>query len=539
MASSDMDMVGNVLPNVFDENASADAGELARMQSFVGAIAVADLVKTTLGPKGMDKILQSIGDPNSKRGITVTNDGATILKSIHIDNPAAKILIDISNTQDEEVGDGTTTVAVLAGEFLREAEKLIQQKIHPQIIIQGWRLARDVALKTLRDSAMDNSADEEAFKRDLKNIAMTTLSSKLLLHDRDHFADLAVTAVLRLKGSGNLDYIKLIKKTGGTLKDSFLADGFILEKSISTGCPKRKENARIMVANTPMDHDKIKIFGSKVRVDSMMKVAEIEEAEKQKMKKKVDKILAHKPDVFINRQLIYNYPEQLLAEHGIMVIEHADFDGTERLAAVLGADIMSTFDNPESAKLGHCDIIEEIMIGEDKVLKFTGTKAGEACSIVLRGSGSHILDEAERSFHDVICVLIAAVKNHLVVYGGGNTEIRMSLAVEELSKGVKGKQALAIQSYAHALKQIPTIIADNAGYDSAEIVQNLRSEIYGGHMSAGLNMFKGHVDDMKTLGVTECLRVKEQALLSASEAAELILRVDEIIRCAPRRREGQ
>ena len=396
-----------------------------------------------------------------------------------------------------------------------------------------------MALKTLRESAMDNSTDETQFKLDLNNIAMTTLSSKLLLNDRQHFADLAVTAVLRLKGSGNLDYIKLIKKTGGTLKDSFLADGFILEKSISTGCPKRTENARVMVANTPMDHDKVKIFGSKVRVDSMFKVAEIEEAEKQKMRKKVDKIIAHKPDVFINRQLIYNFPEQIMAEHGIMVIEHADFDGTERLAAVLGAEILSTFDNPEKAKLGTCSLIEEIMIGEDKVLKFSGTSAGEACSIVLRGSGSHILDEAERSLHDVICVLIQAVKNHRVIYGGGNSEIRMSLAVEELAKSVKGKQALAIHAYAQALKQLPTIISDNAGYDSAELVQNLLSEIYGGNLTAGLNMFKGTVDDMKTLGVTECLRVKEQALLSASEAAELILRVDEIIRCAPRRREGQ
>ena len=239
---------------------------------------------------------------------------------------------------------------------------------------------------------MDHSTDIEQFKSDLKNIALTTLSSKLLLNDREHFASLAVSAVLRLKGSGNLDYIKIIKKPGGTMKDSFLADGFILEKSISTGCPRRKENARVMVANTPMDHDKIKIFGSKVKVDSIFKVADIEEAEKQKMKKKIDKILAHKPDVFINRQLIYNYPEQLLAEHGIMVIEHADFDGTERLAAVLGADILSTFDNPELAKLGTCALIEEIMIGEDKVLRFSGTQAGEACSIFLRGSGSHILD---------------------------------------------------------------------------------------------------------------------------------------------------
>jgi T-complex protein 1 subunit beta len=317
---------------------------------------------------------------------------------------------------------------------------------------------------------MDNSADEETFKKDLKNIAMTTLSSKLLMEDRQHFANLAVDAVMRLKGSGNLDYIKIIKKAGGTLKDSFLAEGFILEKTISTGCPKSKVNPKIMVANTPMDHDKVKIFGSKVKVDSMFKVAEIEEAEKMKMKRKCEKIIAHKPDIFINRQLIYNYPEQLLAEHGIMVIEHADFDGIERLAAVLGADILSTFENLEGTRLGSCTKVEEIMIGEDKVIVFSGTAAGEACSIVLRGSGSHILDEAERSLHDVICVLILAVKNHKVVYGGGNTEMRMSLGVEELAKSVKGKQAIAIQSFAAALKQLPTIIADNAGYDSAELV---------------------------------------------------------------------
>lgn len=236
------------------------------------------------------------------------------------------------------------------------------------------------------------------------------------------------------------------------MKDSFLAEGYILEKTISTGCPKRMENPKIVIANTPMDHDKIKIFGSKVRVDSMLKVAEIEEAEKMKMKKKVDKILAHQPNVFINRQLIYNYPEQLLAEKGVMVIEHADFDGTERLAAVLGADILSTFDTPDSAKLGTCSLIEEIMIGEDKVIKFSGCARGEACSIVLRGSGSHILDEAERSFHDALCVLVAAVKSHMVVYGGGNAEIRMALAIDEIAKGIKGKQGLAIEAYARALR---------------------------------------------------------------------------------------
>ena len=485
----------------------------------------------------MDKILQSMGDEHARKQITVTNDGATILGSVYVDNPAAKILIDISKTQDDEVGDGTTTVVVMAGELLREAEQLVSRKIHPQIIIKGWRQARDVAKKVLEEISMDNSADEETFKRDLKNIALTTLSSKLLLHDREKFANLAVDAVLRLKGSNNIDFIKLIKKPGGTLKDSFIADGMVLEKTISTGCARTIQNPRVMVANTPMDHDKIKIMGSKVKVDSMVKIAEIEEAERRKMKNKVDKILAHRPDVFVNRQLIYNYPEQLLADAGVMVIEHADFDGIERLSAVLGSDILSTFEDPESATLGTCESIEEVMIGEDKVIKFSGCQRNEACTIVLRGSGSHILDEAERSLHDAICVLMAAVKNHKIIYGGGNAEMRMSLAVDDLARGMSGKQAIAVEAFARALRQIPTIIADNAGYDSAELVTNLRSEIYNGAVTSGLNMFAGKVDDMDKLGVTEAFRVKEQALTSATEAAEMILRVDDIVKCAPRQRQ--
>jgi len=538
MAGTEMDMVGNVLPQIFDEGATEDKGEMARMQSFVGAIAVADLVKTTLGPKGMDKILQSMGDEHARKKITVTNDGATILQSIYVDNPAAKILIDISRTQDEEVGDGTTTVAVLAGELLREAEKLVNSRIHPQIIIQGWRKAREVARQVLVENSIDNFDDEEKFKADLKNIAMTTLSSKLLKSERDKFAELAVQSVLRLKGSGNMDYIKIIKKPGGTLSDSYLADGFILQKTIATGCERVKENPRVMIANTQMDTDKVKIMGAKVKVDSIMKVAEIEEAEKQKMKRKVDRILAYKPDVFINRQLIYNYPEQLLADANVMVIEHADFDGMERLAAVLGAEILSTFDDSSADVLGSCAKIEEVMIGEDKVIKFTGCQRNEACSIVLRGSGNHILDEAERSLHDAICVLVSAVKNHKTIFGGGNAEMRMALAVQDLAQKVEGKQSLAIEAFAKALRQLPTIIADNAGYDSAEIVQNLRSAVANGDTEAGLNMFTGKVGNMRELGITECLRVKEQALISATEAAEMILRVDDIVKCAPRQREG-
>jgi len=290
-----------------------------------------------------------------------------------------------------------------------------------------------------------------------------------------------------------------------------------------------------------MDYDKIKIYGTRVKTDSMDAIAEIEKAEKEKMKDKVEKIMAYKPNVFINRQLIYNYPEELMADKKIMVIEHADFDGTERLAAATGAEILSTFNNPERSDeiLGECKIIEEIIIGEDKLIKFSGCKRGEACTIVLRGASTHVLDEAERSMHDALCVLVNTVKNHRIILGGGNSEMQMSIACEEIAKKEKGKQALAIEGYARALKQLPIIIADNGGYDSAELVQNLKVALLEGHKHSGLNMNGGFIDDMQKLGITEALRSKEQALISASEAAEMILRVDDIIRCAPRKRERE
>lgn len=243
---------------------------------------------------------------------------------------------------------------------MKVAEKLIEQRIHPQTIIGGWRKATNVAYEALLNAATDNSADDERFREDLMNIARTTLSSKILSQHKEHFAKLAVDAVLRLKGSGNLSAIQIIKKRGATLANSFLDTGFLLDKKPGVHQPQRIENAKVLIANTPMDTDKIKVFGSKVRVDSMAKIAELETAEKEKMKDKVDKIIKHGCNVFINRQLIYNYPEQLFADAGIMAIEHADFDGIERLALVTGGEIVSTFDHPEMVKLGKCDLIEEV-----------------------------------------------------------------------------------------------------------------------------------------------------------------------------------
>ncbi|CAG8752729.1 14480_t:CDS:10, partial [Gigaspora rosea] len=495
---------------IFQDEATEERAENARLSSFVGAIAVGDLVKSTLGPKGMDKILQS----TTKGDIVVTNDGATILKSIALDNAAAKVLYviltdlvvtDISKVQDDEVGDGTTTVCVLAAELLREAEKLVNQKIHPQTIIDGYRIASAAAYKALEDSAVDNGANPEAFRKDLTNIARTTLSSKVLSQDKDYFSNLAVDAVLRLKGSTNLEHIQIIKKVGG----------FILDKKIGVNQPKRIEKAKILVANTPMDTDKIKIFGARVRVDATGKLAELERAERDKMKEKVEKIKTHGINCFVNRQLIYNWPEQLFADAGIMSIEHADFDGIERLALVTGGEIASTFDHPEL------------------LIKFSGVAAGEACTIVLRGATNQLLDEAERSLHDALSVLTQTVKETRTVLGGGCSEMLMSKAVEEKAMTTAGKKAIAVESFAKALRQIPTILADNAGYDSADLVARLRAAHYEGKYTYGLDMANNTIGDMREIGITESYKLKRQVLLSASEAAEMILRVDDIIRCAP------
>lgn len=309
-----------------------------------------------------------------------------------------------------------------------------------------------------------------------------------------------------------------------------------MDKKIGVNQPKRIENAKILIANTGMDTDKIKIFGSRVRVDSTAKVAEIEHAEKEKMKEKVERILKHGINCFINRQLIYNYPEQLFGAAGVMAIEHADFAGVERLALVTGGEIASTFDHPELVKLGSCKLIEEVMIGEDKLIHFSGVALGEACTIVLRGATQQILDEAERSLHDALCVLAQTVKDPRTVYGGGCSEMLMAHAVTMLASRTPGKEAVAMESFAKALRMLPTIIADNAGYDSADLVAQLRAAHSEGRITAGLDMKEGSIGDMAVLGITESFQVKRQVLLSAAEAAEVILRVDNIIKAAPRKR---
>lgn len=467
----------------------------------------------------------------------MTNDGATILKAIHVDNPAAKVLVNVSKTQDASVGDGTTSVCVLAGELIRESEQLVQQHLHPQIIIGGLRMAAGVALQALEESSVDHKGNEGELRNDLLNIARTTLSSKILRQHKEHFAALAVDAVLRLKGSTDLSRIAIIKKTGGALHESYLDPGFLLEKKVGVGQPKRVQNAKVLVANTAMDADRVKIFSTSIKTDDTAEVAKIEAAERERMYRKCSKIVEHGANVFINRQLIYNLAEQYFADKGVTAIEHADFEGVERLALVLGAEVTSTFDHPELVKLGHADLMEEIMVGESRLIRFSGCAGGAACSIVLRGASQHFLDEAERSIHDALCVLSQTVVQSKTVLGGGAAESLMAQAVEDAARGTPGAASAAMQSAAAALRAIPRILADNAGYDTQTLAAQLRAQHAQGNRDAGLDMDKGLVGNVRALGITESFLVKSSVVRSAFEAAEMILRVDDIIRSAPRKRE--
>eukprot|EP00769_Ergobibamus_cyprinoides_P000011 gnl/Ergobibamus_cyprinoides/1007.p2 GENE.gnl/Ergobibamus_cyprinoides/1007~~gnl/Ergobibamus_cyprinoides/1007.p2 ORF type:complete len:287 (+),score=168.10 gnl/Ergobibamus_cyprinoides/1007:525-1385(+) len=286
-----------------------------------------------------------------------------------------------------------------------------------------------------------------------------------------------------------------------------------------------------------MDTDKVKIHGSRVRTDSTARVAEIEAAERLRMEQKCQKIIDHGISVFINRQLIYDVPMQFFASNGVVAIEHADFDGVERLALVTGGEIASTFDHPELVKLGTAGKVEEIMIGEDRLIRFSGLPASQASTIVLRGAAQHILDEADRSLHDALSVLSQTVVETRTVLGGGCSESLMAKAVDEAAKRTPGKRSLAMEAFSRALREIPAILANNAGYDSSELCAQLRAAHYEGRTTAGLDMVQGCIGDVQALGITESYKCKRQVLLSAAEAAEMILRIDNIITAAPRQRQ--
>ena len=500
-----------------------------------GTELISSILQTTLGPKGALKMMQG---PQS---VTVTSDGATILKNLVVDNPAAKILVDASISQDWEEGDGTTSVSVLASLLIEEAYKL---NIHPIKIINGYQLGL-ARISSRLEHLADPASDE-----DLVNLAKTTICSKVLKCSLDLFSRICVDAVDRLD-NGDLSLIQVIKSSG-KLEESFLSDGFILKRNqtieegmihgkqsvesgegqVKTSCPGK---VKVLVANTSLDTDKIKVFGAKINVDSVSKLGEIEEAEKNKMRGKIDEICSIPFNVFVNRQLIYDYPFDLFREKNVQAIEHADFDGVERLVRFLGGKIMSTFDSLDEGCLGTCDQVKNVVIGNEQMIEFQ--KAGRGAStIVLRGSSQEVLDEAERSLHDALCVLKKIKSEKKILYGGGATDMELALCLNEYASELSGKESESIFAFSNALQRIPAILGRNGGFDGEEIKAKMRSEHFSGNKTAGINMSTGKVDCMKRLGVVESLRTKRRVIAAAVEVAQMVLKCDAFIKCKPRER---
>jgi T-complex protein 1 subunit beta len=505
--------------NVFSHmnaGTTEEKGDEARKTFSMGTGMIGEIVGTTLGPRGMLKILQH------EDKISVSNDGATILKNLKIDSPTARILINASVSQDWEEGDGTTTVALLSSLLVEHAAKL---DIHPLKIIRGYQRALDKCLGMLEDIS------KECDDNDLINLANTTLCSKIVNIDLKKFSKTCVQAVNNLEGRTDLDLIQIIK-CAGRLEDSYLDDGFILHKNIEVETLK---NPKILVANTPMDTDKIKVFGAKVCVKSIDELSQIEEAEKKRMREKVERICTSKIGCFINRQLIYDYPLQLFRENKVVPIEHADFDGVGRLTNVLGGKIMSTFEDLSDDCFGTCEEIKNVFVGNERMIKFSGVKKG-ACTIVLRGSSKEVLDEAERSVHDALCVLSRIKESGKIVYGGGCAEMEMALSLNKYAVEVVGKESEAVLAFSNALQEIPKILASNGGYDGEEIKSKLRSSHSEGRATYGVNMDGGGICCMKEKGVVESLRIKKRVIHAACEVAQMIIKCDGVVKCKPRER---
>ncbi|KAI5169108.1 T-complex protein 1 subunit beta [Pancytospora epiphaga] len=483
----------------------------ARRNIRAGFTLIGDILKSTLGPRGSLKVMQG-------KETAITNDGAFILKNLLIDSVSARIIASSSVSQDIEEGDGTTSIAVLTSLLLNEA---YSSTVHPAKIIRGFSLAMSRSLEILNKRKFAPKPD------DLKNLVKTTLNSKVLANCLDLFVNICIKAVEQAEDITLIEIVKL----EGDLGESILVDGMVLNKDVSISL----ENPRILVANTSLDLDKVKIFSSKINVSSVKELEKIEQAEKDKMVEKIERITSVPLELFINRQIIYDYPMQLLKNKGIAVIEHADFAGVERLNKVLGGNLVSTFDALSSADLGSCGKASTITIKGHRMVVFEGIQKG-ASSIILFGSSKEMLDEAERSIHDALCVLKRIKERPFCVYGGGAIESSIAAELFKYALEIKTKESEGVECFARALQRIPSIIAENCGFDGDEIRTVLKNDHSYRRSTYGVNVDTGKSGCMKERGVIEGMEMKKRVIVAACETAQTILKCDGIVKCKPRER---
>jgi len=512
---------------VLKEGTKRERGKGAQSNNIMAARAISDAVKSTLGPKGMDKMLvDSMGD------VVVTNDGATILKEIDVEHPAAKMIVEVAKSQDEECGDGTTSAVVLTGELLKYANELLEQNIHPTVICAGYKLAAKKAIETLNKLAMPIKAND---KKTLRNIAITSMASKGASGEKDKLADIVVDAVTSVaeKIDGrtivDLDNIQIQKKQGGGIANTEIITGIILDKErVHDGMPKQVKNAKIALVDSALEVKKTEV-DARIQINDPTQLQAFLDEEEGMIKKMVEKIKKSGANVLVCQKGIDDIAQHFLAKHGIYAVRRAKKSDMEKLAKATGAKVVGNLDSLTSKDLGYAGNIEERKIGDDKMTFITQCKNPKAVSILIRGTTEHVIDELERALHDAQSVVAVALEDGKMTAGGGAAATSIAMALRDYSATVGGREQMAIEAFANAIEIIPKTLSENAGLDPIDMMLEIRSAHKKGKKYAGINVLHGKVDDMIKNNVIEPLRVSKQEIEASSEAANMILRIDDVI----------
>jgi thermosome len=518
---------GGVPVLVLKEGSNRSRGREAQHANIMAAKIVAESVRSALGPKGMDKMLvDSFGD------VTVTSDGRTILDEMDIQHPAAKMLVEVSKTQDNEAGDGTTSAVIIAGELLFRAEELIDKNVHPTVIIDGYRKAAEKALETLEKIAIKIDPNSSEF---LKKTAITSMASKLIADYKEYFADLAVKAMLEVAEKEgktwkvDVDDVKVEKKSGESLGETSLINGIVLDKEVvHSGMPKRMEKAKIALLDASLEIEKPE-FDAKLNIETPDQIEAFLDQEEVMLKAMAEKITKSGANVVICQKGIDDMAQHFLARKGVLAVRRAKKSDMEKLAKATGGKIVTKLDDITPADLGYAALVEERRIGDDKMTFIEGCKNPQAVTILIRGSSERFTAEAERSLHDALCVIRDIIEDPRVVAGGGAPELEMSNVIRKYAESQPGKEQLAIKIFAEALETIAATLAENAGLQPIDIISDLRSRHDAGETWAGIEVREGKVQDMSKIGVFEPLTVKKQIIKSANDAASMILKIDDVI----------
>src|SRR5256714_3735692 len=513
---------------ILKEGTQRSRGKDAQRSNIMAAKVLAETVRSTIGPRGMDKMMVgSIGD------IVITNDGATIMKEMDVQNPAAKMLVEVAKTQDSEVGDGTTTAVVLAGELLSGAEGLLDRDVHPNVIIDGYRAAAEKAQEILDDLGVSIRPDDD---EELKRIALTSLNTKGIFGSQEHFANLAVEAVKDVmeksgtKITADIDFIKVMKKHGKSLSDTELVSGIVIDKEIAhSQMPRSVSNAKIALLNAKLEIEKTEM-DAKININRPEEMELFLQEEENLLNAMAQQIADSGANVLFTEKAADDEVLSILAKKGILAVKNVSSGDMEKLAKATGGSPVGTLKDLSKASLGQAKLVEEVKIGDDKLVYVREAKNPRAVTIMIRGGSEHVVDEAERSLHDALCVVRNALEDGKIVAGGGAPEAELSKRLREYAIKVGGREQLAVTAFAEALESIPVAIAQNAGINPIDILVELRSK----HERAanpwfGVDVYSGEIKDMKKLNVLEPLRVKQQVVKSASEAASMILRIDDVI----------